>query len=267
MSKQSELVQHLYSFIKLVTEANLPLTFCENKFYQDLTRAFPKLNYRKVRYTINRLVTIVKKKIRREMKSAKRGSIMYDAWTRFNSHYIGVLVTYVDPDTGDVKSRLVGCTPLTSGQHVNPGEKLPDDVRVAEIQVPGENGEDGGQTESFVFTAEAYAEHIKNVFQELGIDFDDWVVCQVTDNATVMRRAAKILKIYIVGCKSHGLHLAIIETLPLSGSRLQVSPNREFVGTIHSCNTTMKNARQQGKAGAVLRALTKLRPKVMVPQR
>lgn len=192
---------------------------------------------------------------------------MYDAWTKFNSHYVALLVMYTDPDTKKVRTRLVSCTPLMTGRRVRNRNDAPPGSRVVEMETNTDSGE---HTESFVFDGNAYAEHIKYVFNELGVDFHDWCICQVTDNAAVMKKAARILKIYVVGCKSHSLHLAVNASLPVgtqqNGAR-DASPNRNHVLTIQSCNETMKNAKMQHKAGAVLRSLTKLRPKVMVPNR
>lgn len=272
LSTKSDIVAHLHNYLKMAIHGNLPIKFCENEFYRTLTSKFPNLSYRLVRDTINRLVSIVREKIKVEMKGAERGSIMYDAWTRFNNHYVAILVVFVHPETDEVTSRLVTVRPLMRGDKLGE-ESAPlreGDGRVVEIEIPvdGPNGPTT-QTESFVFTAEAYADHVRNEFSKLEIDLDEWLVCQITDNASVMAKVARLLGIYHVGCKNHGVHLTIAEAVPVgqTEARINSHPNRDLINTAKSVNQTMRDAKNQGKTGAILRSLTIYRPMIMVLNR
>lgn len=220
-----------------------------------------------LRTVIRRLVDIVRKKIRTEMIGAERGSIMYDAWTKFNNHYVAVLVMFKHPVTKEVTSRLVSCRPLMKDERLEDNDSEPGSIRVVEMEVTGENGKK--ETESIVFTAEAYESQIRNDFEKLDVNLVEWLVCQITDNASVMAKVARLLGIGHVGCKNHATHLSVKDSLPVDTTKEKIDahPNKDFVYTIKSANQTMKDAKRQGKAGKVLSGLTNYRPTMMVSNR
>lgn len=258
LGKEDDKIRHLHDYIKMVVNQNLPVSLCETDAFRALNKEHPHLSYSSVRKTILRLKIIVKKRIAQRLRMANVGGIMFDSWGRYNVHYCGVIANIVGP-TGEVESHLMSCFPLTGGKVVNP-----DDVTVR-----NSSGDGLEVVESIKFCAENYVTSIETLFDDFELDIDDWLTHISSDNASVMRRVAKLLKKPFVGCKNHQLDLTVSRALPLdiTQEKLQNHPNKKIIETMLSCQETMKNAKMQAKAGAVLRSLTSLKAHVAVGNR
>lgn len=261
MGSANKDVHHLHNYIKMVVEKNLPVTMCENETFRKMTEGLPNLSYRKVRQIILRIKLILKLKLAKRLRMTERGGIMFDSWTRYNVHYCGIIANVVGPE-GEVESHLMSCFPLTNGK-----------VRVTRNQ--GDHSQvmlqrDGIDViESHRFTAESYATSINHVFEDYEIDIGEWLTHLVSDNASTMRRTALLMNIPFIGCRNHLMDLVLSSALPLDLTKDQIEEhiNAELLKTLYSCQETMKAAKIQAKAGALLRARVALKPHIAVRNR
>lgn len=264
LKRDDDKMRHLHDYIKMVVKQNLPVSLCETETFRALNKDL-NLSYSLVRKTILRLKIIVKKRIAQRLRMANVGGIMFDSWGRYNVHYCGVIANIVGP-TGEVESHLMSCFPLTGGKVVKPDDvtvRNSSGERIMEIR-------DGLEVvESIKFCAENYVSSIETIFADFELDIDDWLTHIGSDNASVMRKVAKLLKKPFIGCKNHQLDLTVSRALPLdiTQEKLQKHPNKKIIETMLSCQETMKNAKMQAKAGAVLRSLTSLKAHVAVGNR
>lgn len=252
-------VSHLHDLLCFTIEENTPLTLCNKKSYRNLTKR-PIISYQYLKHSLFELGSIVKQKIMREMKFGGVGCISYDAWTRFNTHFVGIIAKY-NKKGGAIGESLIGCSPMISGipleEYKKQNDQSEDDL-VAEYLL------EDGTKESVVFTAKAHAHHISEKLREFGVTVEDWLICQICDNTKTMPNTARLLNIYHVGCKSHKVHLCVKDSLTEKEDNTQ---NSFIVRTLKKVHETMRDARCKAKAGAALRNLTKLRPFIAVEDR
>lgn len=260
MGSANKDVNHLHNYIKMIVEKNLPVSMCENEAFRNMTDGLPNLSYRKVRQIILRIKLILKLKLAKRLRAAERGGIMFDSWTRYNVHYCGIIANIVGPE-GAVESHLMSCFPLTNGKVRI--RKNGDDSQVM-LQRDGVD-----VIESHRFTAESYVTSINHVFENYEIDIGEWLTHLVSDNASTMRRTALLMKIPFIGCRNHLMDLVISSALPLDLTKDQIEEhqNSDLLKTLYSCQETMKGAKIQSKAGALLRARVALKPHIAVKNR
>lgn len=254
--------KHLYQYLTAICEGTLPLTACETDWYRDLVDHLPALTYRYTKEVMLKLVCIVRKKLARQMKDALVGALMFDTWSHGNCHYVGVIAKYMH--NGNVASSLLSCSPLT-------GDLLPEAERPQGPPTPESlnNLANNERAEAIRFDARTYADFIEDLFLALGVSIWHWLLCCITDNASVMAAVAHLLMVYHIGCKNHALHLCVDEALPIQAAPAVIERhvNRDIIMVLRKVWLVMKKLKNGHIANAYLRTLTHLRPHVMVPQR
>lgn len=83
------------------------------------------------------------------------------------------------------------------------------------------------------------------------MDFEDWTVCEITDNCAVNHRISDILTIPLVNCTSHLLNLQV---------EAMVQSDSELKDCVESVHDTMSDCRSRLRNRAMLRNLTRLVP-------
>ena len=117
---------------------------------------------------------------------------------------------------------------VTLDEYTRPGNRklcnvnlhLPDSdfLRIGMIRVRGK------------MPAEVGKDILMKKLSEYGINLEKHVVCHTTDGASVMKRMGKLLKILHQICLSHGMHLAVCDTLyksKITDKREDIDENEE----------------------------------------
>ncbi len=219
----------VYGWLKLVVLKNIPLSHIEDTE----VRAWFCSNIHVSCYTVVKvifqLVKIVEKRITSHMQQTK-GMILFDGWSTTGMHYVGVFSSFV--------------------QQISTGENVHRLYLLAFAPMCQKSYEINSTEEVTAFHAEAHLSFFHDTFSFYNIDFDDWCICLLADNASVNKRIAKLSGNSLVGCISHKLRLDINDMLRKDGSLLK---------TISDLQDVMKNARGL-KTAAVLRNLTSSAP-------
>lgn len=249
LKQSNSKICHLHDLIKAIVHGSMPLNISEKKYYQRLVRDRPTVSRKLVKDMIFELVEIVKKNISSEMKEAEVGSISYDAWEKFFKHYLAVIATYVLKD-GTIREVLLSLSPVLGGLSLSDFREQNPDAQDGEYVVVDDNdGDVENKRESVVFTAEAYAPHIKAVVESYDVIFAVWVLCQLADNTNLNPKIARLLEIFHVGCKNHAVDLDVGDALT---KKAEDDPwqNNEIVDTIDSVGLTIRDLRNKDKAAA-----------------
>jgi len=115
------------------------------------------------------------------------------------------------------------------------------------------------RTEASNFKAELIVEFIENTLRDLYDTGLDWAKCETSDNCSVNKKAAKLMKMPHI-CKNHLLS-SEVETM-VSESRVE-GRNLGVADIIDKVHQAMSEAKGSIKNAAVLRSLTHLRPSPM----
>ena len=243
--------KELMAWLELIIMKSQPLNIVEDPIYRGFSAATNSFSIKTVRAVILALVPLVEKLIAAEMKEAEHGAIMSDAWSKFSTHYFGLYATYnktIKHSVGDVLREtlvpqivLLGMSPLTS--YVE--EKEDDDRDTVQA------------TEATNFKAEVLVQFCTKKFSYYDINFDTWVKCETSDNCSVNKKMARLMKKPHLACMNHLLSSEVehmVDASRAEGSALGVA---DVVDKVHK---TMSDAKGSIKNAAVLRTLTKLRP-------
>lgn len=187
-----------------------------------------------LRETILQMVPLVEAKIGKEMNQAMAGAIMHDGWTCNRMHFIGLVAVYTTKqkaiingtvqELDQVKSVLLSVAPMQKIE-----DEVPDDDEIAQ------------------FTSQAHFDHIKTIFGYFGVSPEDWIICQIADNASVNRKLAKLLKVPHVGCLSHKFNLDVQDMISREANLKSLLENIKEV--VNLARLSLKNA-------AVIRNMT-----------
>lgn len=237
----SEREKALYSYIRLIVFHSLPLQIVTCHDY----RAFSKFDiYFGVGYfkeILFKLEELVEEYISVEMKNTT-GAMMYDGWTQFGTHFIGIFALYNRSVTflekGKKTEKLEVASPLISVSPMNSYNTDDDGNIIA--------GQDATR-----FCAETHMRHFEDIFHIFGVSVHDWVSCQIADNCNLNLKIADIMEIAHVGCASHKLNLEVRKMLSTDGNL------RRTVGSIQE---TMGTCRNRLKNRAMLRNVSHLQP-------
>ena len=112
------------------------------------------------------------------------------------------------------------------------------------------------RTEASNFKAELIVEFIENTLRDLYDTGLDWAKCETSDNCSVNKKAAKLMKMPHI-CKNHLLS-GEVETMVYE-SRVE-GRNLGVADIIDKVHQAMSEAKGSIKNAAVLRSLTHLRP-------
>jgi hypothetical protein len=127
----------------------------------------------------------------------------------------------------------------------------------------GDDGEDDDDDEQMTnrlaatFNSKNQSEHLKQVVQVFGVQFDEWCVCLIGDNAAVNIKTAELCKKQHVGCKNHKLNLEVNAMLAVDN---QLTEAIESVQKLMLSLKTLKHS-------AALSDYTYLRPTLYVRTR
>jgi hypothetical protein len=130
---------------------------------------------------------------------------MYDGWSNDSTHYIGVVGTFM-------RSFRV----FQKGESAFKSETEIVLLSVAPMRhTNGDDGEDDDDDEQMpyrlavTFNSKNQSEHLKKVLQVFGVQFDEWCVCLIGDNAAVNIKTAELCKTPHVGCKNHKINFEV----------------------------------------------------------
>ena len=141
----------MYSYLRMVVLKSLPLSIIEDKEFRTFSKYDISFSRKAVKSVIFKLYEIVEHKIKKEIASTK-GAIMYDAWTKNQTHFIGVFATYMREKQITISNRrekilelaitLLSVSPIASGN----------------------SDEDIHSSESPSFTADDHVRHFNDIF-------------------------------------------------------------------------------------------------------
>ena len=99
--------------------------------------------------------------------------------------------------------------------------------------------------------AESYLKFMEETMRVYGVEFKEWCVALVGDNASCNTRLSSLTNIPHVGCNTHTLNLEV---------RYMIERQTDLSTTLTSVHEIMRNVKSKLKNTAVLRKLTKLKP-------
>jgi hypothetical protein len=142
-----------------------------------------------------------------EMRVAKKGSIVHDAWSKFGAHYFALFTTY-----------MAACESVVDGVMTAVTRPVISLLSVVPLHTPVKEGNnsdgflpfsDEAEVEEAVeFTAKAHFDHITDLLMNLyGIEYPTkWITNQTVDSASVNLKLAKLLGIPHINCENHLLN-------------------------------------------------------------
>ena len=140
---------------------------------------------------------MVEHKIKKEIYSTK-GAIMNGAWTKNQTHCIGVFATYVREKQITISKRR---------------KRIPELV-IAPLSVSpiasGNSDDDMYSSESSTFTADNHVRHFKDIFtKNYRTSLSDWLIFQIADNTNANLKIIRLLSVSHTSCTSHKLNLEV----------------------------------------------------------
>ena len=126
---------------------------------------------------------------------------MYDTWSKFGVHYIGIFACYikrVNQLVNGVRNRLD--KPVISLLSIDPM-----------LDTKDENVDNDNERKiASKFNAKIHAKHFRSVLSEFyDIDLEKWAVCAIVDNCATNRKVARLLNLAHVGCVNHLFNLDV----------------------------------------------------------
>lgn len=208
-SPVSVVASDCYEWILLITLKDVPITAVEDNTFRNFGKPETNFSYKRISNVIRTLTELVEKLIAVDIKKCRehggKAAMVHDGWsTDQNEHYVGLFLSFCLPTRGYQKGVpyihwtptivLLACSPM---DHHTCGDDLTEEAIEAATQ----------------FNAEQQIEFIENTldYYDVSLAHDAngnmFVVCQITDNAKVMKRIARLLEIPGVGCNNHKLNL------------------------------------------------------------
>jgi len=226
------------AYIRLITSLSLPITYVAQPEIHNFCKFDAHFRVLYFKEVIFKLTELVEKRITTLM-SRTRGAILHDGWTHNGTHYFGVYASFMKEvrvvRNGFMVTEEEICTPLISVSPISKASDL----------------EDEENYEATEFDAVTHVRQLEDIFHIYGINFHEWMLCFIADNAPVNKRIAKLIEVPHVGCLSHKLNLEV---------NLMVENDKSLSNSISSIATTMKNCKTRIKCRAMLRNLTHLSP-------
>jgi hypothetical protein len=180
---------------------NWGLSTVENELYQKRLRQTNSFSIKRVQAVIIAMTCAVEKILVANMRVAKKGSLVHDAWSKFGAHYFALFTMYMATRQSVVDGVMTVVTkPVISLLYVAP------------IHTPVKEGDnsdgflptaDEAEVEEAVeFTAKAHYNHITNLLSNFyGIEYPkNWITNQTADSASVNLKLAKLLSVPRINC-------------------------------------------------------------------
>jgi len=235
----NEIEQALFDWIDLIVMDNLPLNSVKNSRLKRFCKHKVNIGIQKLKETILQLVMLVERRIGADMREAKMGQILHDGWTKCRIHCIGLMASFTKEHFEIVNCQKVKRTRTQI-------------VLLAVSPMHGPPSEEGDAPEETIeFSAKRHKEFIHSTFCYFDVVSQEWILCQGTDNTSVNRKLARLLKVPQVGCLNHRLALDVNDMINATPSLKDQIENIAKVMT--ECRASLKNA-------AILRNLTDLKP-------
>ena len=241
-------------WINLIVFKNIPIEWVEDEHM----RAFSKFDTNfSVDFTTKvmlEMVQLTEAIIGKQMKSAGIGAILYDGWTKDSIHYIALLASYMRVPSVFKDKKFIGGKPELEIVLLS----LAPMMRHKDTVDHEDKDDDAISELATKFDSDAQAEYIHAMLDYYGVTVEEWVACQIADNAKVNHATAEKLKIPHVGCKNHMLNHEVNnmmeETDPDLGETI------DDIQDVFKSLKTIKNT-------ASLKAYTNLRPTLYCPTR
>jgi hypothetical protein len=198
----------LFEWVEMIVMANWGLSSVENELYRKRLKQTHVFTKKTVRAVIIAMTCAVEKILAAEMRVAKKGSLVHDAWSKFGAHYFALFTTYmatrhilVDGVMTAVTKPVISLlsvaplhTPVKEGD--NSDGFLP--MTADEVEVE----------EAVEFTAKAHYDHIIDLLTNFyGIEHPKkWITNQTADSASVNLKLAKLLGVPHINCENHLLN-------------------------------------------------------------
>eukprot|EP00171_Calliarthron_tuberculosum_P002072 IDg2072t1 len=198
--------------------------------------------YGYIRLIVMRSLPVTIKRVSQELEGT-RGAVMYDGWVGNSTHYVNVIASYcVDVPKKTKAGIVVQAVTRSTLLGLSSLGQVEDGTHETDASVAAE---------STKFNAEVHIDFFREVFKFHKLDFDQWCVCLLGDNAAVNLRMARLINKPFVGCSNHKLNLDVND---------MVRSSRDLSATIERVHSIMKHVKSSLRNSAMLRNLTDLRP-------
>lgn len=247
----------LHEYACLIVDENATINCVEKKAYRQISRHATKLSRKRMRNLLLSLEKVVEDKISERMKN-KKGTILYDGWTRDGTHYVAIYAAYVD-DAGDLTIDLLACSPMPAMEEEGePGEDA-SSTTAAAATADGNAADADASVDAAEFNAEVHRNYFDRTFEYYGYSAaSDFVLAQIADNASVNLKVARDGGWPHLSCQAHALQLGLSD---MGKSDALLSD------TFAEIRDTVSKVKGSIKESAILRSLTHLKPAVAAPTR
>ena len=222
------------AYLRLIIRHLLPLSIMESQELRELSKYSTTISTRIIMDTIIKLVELVEKRVQEDL-SGTRGALFYDGWTsKSNMNYVALVASYstdtfVRKNGTETKESVSRLTLLALSPVVCISSAYQQATR---------------------FNAETNIYFMNEAFKLYDMNFKEWALCLVSDNASTNKRVSFLTSIPHAGCCSHKLNLEVRERLRVHG---------ELRNALESVRNTMIVAKSRLKNTSILRNLTDLR--------
>ena len=191
-------------WIQKITLRNHPVSIVQDELEREHARWPACASSKTVLDTMFHLTEIVEEKIANMMDKSPGGQVLYDAWTKNGTHFLGIYCSFMKPVYGIVckkkeitcwvhECRLLVVSPMPAlvGDNVDGDDETNQEAK----------------DEAVKFDAEHHVNHLRETFLYYNKTVDEFVRCQCADSAAVNIKVARMLGIPHISCKNHCLSL------------------------------------------------------------
>lgn len=259
-SSLSEYEKAVYHYIRLIVLRRYPISCVIDPELRAISKFTSVLDTKTIRAVLISLVLLVEDRMK-EALEGKKGALLFDGWTENGTHYVAMLVSYVDIVKSLVAGHevpqpvtrlaLLAASPMAqvSGADDDPSDDESSSGDVAGKSEGSEVTKKGKETISF--NATTHLSFFRDNFQFFGQDFNDWCVCLISDNCKTNMKIASDCGKPMIGCYSHKLNLEV---------NRMINSTSDLDETLESIHDTMSAAKSRLKNKTMLRNLVARAP-------
>ena len=236
-------------WIELIVLKSLPINIVEDPTYRRFHDSDKRHGSVKIKQVMFKLCEYIEKIIGGEMKSAGRGTIMHDGWSKFGTHFLALLACYA------VKIKVKGSS--------NGTDQLMNETKIVLLSVAPvlrpvlvdhmDHDMDDPNPVAVTQNATAILHHLQTILKDrFGVDWS-WVMAIHSDRASVCVCTCKLGKKPMIGCKNHAWDHDVSSMF---------STHEHLSSCQEECHQCQRGLKQSVKKRTLLAEFTSLNPTI-----
>ena len=221
-------------FLRLIVLESAPFEIVESVEYRRAFEHPAVTTAETVKETMLKLVELVEQRVRNDI-CGKKGALLFDGWSKRGVHYVEMIASY----TREVveqrkKDKVVHEQQALAMLALSPMAKTPESNE-SERNMNCEE-------EAVKCNAETHLRFFRDNFRIFDCDFDQWVVCMISDNCSLNQKISRDSSKPLVGCLNHKLNLQVnkmVRSMPHLSQQIDSIQNTMYAvkrstKTVHS---------------------------------